>query len=258
MGWWPLWGTVTRAAGGTHSCPETRSSQADPCLAGLVGHLQSLKTGINVFIHVQRWKNQWIKQFDQFESHIFKTVWPLMGVIFDIMWLVRGKPWCVLLFPSKCAQVCDSLVGPMPVPMPLCGCCAVMAGLVSDICRMSLMMFCLSMGLGNETGRGSQKSWGWALWRSFRMSSSSDDYKEQRGKGKVWKQETDEPLRTLFRKQLLLHLQTHKHTFTCDRHSHLLGANQVCKHYNTCMRSLYLGDGNSRLGLVYNTAVTPG
>lgn len=69
----------------------------------------------------------------------------------------------------------DSLVGPMPGPRPRCCGCAAMTGLLSDICRMSLMMFCLSMGLGNETGRGSQKSCGWAFCRSFRMSSSSDD-----------------------------------------------------------------------------------
>lgn len=79
---------------------------------------------------------------------------------------------------------------------------------------------------------------------------------ERAERGKVWKQETDEPLRPPFRNQLLRHLQTHK--YTCDRHTHLLGANLVCKHYNTCMWSLYLGDGNSRLGLVYTTAVTPG
>lgn len=81
-------------------------------------------------------------------------------------------------------QMWDLLVGPMPAAMPLCCCCAAKAGLVSDICRMSLMMFCLSMGLGSETGRSSQNSCGWAFCRSFRMSSSSEDWKEQRGENK--------------------------------------------------------------------------
>lgn len=54
----------------------------------------------------------------------------------------------------------DLLDGPMPAAIPLCCCCAANAGLDSDICRMSLMMFCLSMGLGNVTGRSSQKSCG--------------------------------------------------------------------------------------------------
>lgn len=93
----------------------------------------------------------------------------------------------------------DLLVGPMPATMPLCGCCAAKAGLESDICRMSLMIFCLSMGLGNETGRSSQKSCGWAFCRSFRMSSSSDDCRERR---KMSKQ------RTGFRKQLPLRMRT--------------------------------------------------
>lgn len=72
----------------------------------------------------------------------------------------------------------------MPAPMALCCCCDATVGLVSDICSISLMMFCLSMGLGNETGRSSQNSCGWAFCRSFRMSSSSDDWRRQREKKK--------------------------------------------------------------------------
>lgn len=70
----------------------------------------------------------------------------------------------------------DLLDGPMPAAIPLCCCCAAKAGLDSDICRMSLMMFCLSMGEGNVTGRSSQKSCDWDC-RSFKMSSSSEDCK---------------------------------------------------------------------------------
>lgn len=130
MGLWPLSGTVRRVAGGTCSCPKTRSSLANLCTADLVGHYQSLQV-----------KNE---MSGKGKEHNYPTCVIRQS---QLLYFRMGSMWFLL-------------DGPMPAAIPLCCCCAAKAGLDSDICRMSLMMFCLSMGLGNDTGRSSQKSCG--------------------------------------------------------------------------------------------------
>lgn len=150
MGLWPLVGKVRRVAGATRSCPKTHSSLANLCLADLVVYSQSLQV-----------KN---KMSGKGNGH--------------------NSPKCILRqsqpFDCGMGHMWDLLDGPMPAAIPLCCCCAAKARLDSDICRMSLMMFCLSMGLGSETGRSSQKICGCAFCRSFKMSSSSEDCNEKR------------------------------------------------------------------------------